>query len=176
MGELPIPMELPLDTNGFLRRECPNCKRQFKWLPSQPQDQVVAELAAEVDAYHCPYCWQPAGQDAWWTAEQLEYARQTAMAEAMGPALRRFARGIRHINKQGGFVHLRTEVPSVSRPDALIEPDDMVRVDFPCHPEEPLKVDATWEGELACLACGIHYPAELVRELPGAVGEERNGE
>ena len=42
----------------------------------------------------------------------------------------------------------------------------MVRVDMPCHPEEPLKVDAKWDGEVACLVCGIRYPVDLVRALP----------
>jgi hypothetical protein len=42
----------------------------------------------------------------------------------------------------------------------------MVRVDMPCHPEEPLKVDEDWEQEVACLVCGIRYPVDLVRALP----------
>jgi hypothetical protein len=32
MGDVSIPMSLPLDGDGFLRRECPKCERQFKWL------------------------------------------------------------------------------------------------------------------------------------------------
>ena len=42
----------------------------------------------------------------------------------------------------------------------------MVRVDVPCHPEEPTKVDEGWDGEVACLVCGIRYPVDLVRALP----------
>ncbi len=42
----------------------------------------------------------------------------------------------------------------------------MMRVDFPCHPEEPLKVSEDWDGDVACLLCGIQYPVELIRPLP----------
>jgi len=57
-----------------------------------------------------------------------------------------------------------------SRPEPLAEPEDMVRVDMPCYPEEPLKVDEEWEGEVGCLICGIRYPIELVRTLPEEEG------
>ena len=62
--------------------------------------------------------------------------------------------------------------PPLSRPESLTEPDDLVRVDVPCHPEEPTKVDEEWEGEVACLICGIRYPVDLVRALP----EEEGGD
>lgn len=42
----------------------------------------------------------------------------------------------------------------------------MVRVEFPCHLEEPIKVDKTWKEDIACLLCGIRYPVDLVRALP----------
>jgi hypothetical protein len=35
--EVQLSMSLPLDGDGFLRRECPTCEREFKWLPSPDQ-------------------------------------------------------------------------------------------------------------------------------------------
>jgi hypothetical protein len=29
--EISIPVAMPLDSDGFLRRECPTCQQQFKW-------------------------------------------------------------------------------------------------------------------------------------------------
>ncbi|GGT27906.1 hypothetical protein GCM10010271_34830 [Streptomyces kurssanovii] len=29
--DMEIPMNLPLDNDGFVRRECPHCVSQFKW-------------------------------------------------------------------------------------------------------------------------------------------------
>jgi hypothetical protein len=47
MSEISIPMSLPLDTDGFLRRECPNCERQFKSRPTQSSEESL-EAAATV--------------------------------------------------------------------------------------------------------------------------------
>ncbi len=56
----------------------------------------------------------------------------------------------------GGLLGIRAEV-SMEGPDAppeLEEPDDMRRVDFPCHPAEPAKVLDDWDREVHCLICG----------------------
>jgi hypothetical protein len=166
MGEKSIPISLPLDSDGFLRRECPACERQFKWRPNQPDESAEdAEAAEQVEAYYCPLCYQPASPDAWWTKEQLEYAQKMALAEAAAPALRRFKRNVEGGNR-GGLLKINIELPPMARPEALTEPDDMVRVEFPCHLEEPVKVDEAWDEEVACLVCGIRYPVDLVRALP----------
>lgn len=39
---------VPLDSDGFMRRECPNCEQQFKWRPSQDDD---PEPPSAVDQY-----------------------------------------------------------------------------------------------------------------------------
>ena len=162
-----IPMSLPLDEDGFLRRECPNCERQFKWWPTPPTDETSAEEPQKVvEAYFCPYCCEPASPDAWWTKEQVEYAQQVAMAEVLGPQLRRFKSGMESRNRRSRGIRFDVSLPSLPQPESLMKPDDMVRIDVPCHPEEPLKVDEEWEQEVSCLVCGIRYPVELVRALP----------
>ena len=50
-------MSVPLDSDGFIRRECPTCEREFKSLAAQG-DAPKTELA-EGGAY-CPYCAPPA--------------------------------------------------------------------------------------------------------------------
>ena len=163
MSEIPIPMSLPLDADGFLRRECPNCERQFKWWPTPPSEDGYDEGTREaVEAYVCPYCYEPTDPNAWWTKEQLEYAQQLAAAEVLGPPLHR----LKSRNRQSRGIRFDVSLPSLSSPEPLTEPDDMVRVDVPCHPEEPIKIDEDWEQEVACLVCGIRYPVELVRALP----------
>jgi hypothetical protein len=168
MGEVSMTMSLPLDSDGFLRRECPKCRRQFKWHPTAGE-QSAGGAPVAVEAYFCPYCYEPADLGAWWTQEQLEHAQQIVVAEGVGPALRRFKRQVESTSRHsGGFLRLEAHLPPLARPEPLTEPDDMMRVDFPCHPEEPIKVDDAWEQEVACLVCGIRYPAELVRVLPDA--------
>lgn len=159
-------MSLPLDKDGFLRRECPNCERQFKWWPSQSEE-ASEEVQEPPEAYFCPYCQEPADLNAWWTKEQLEYARDLAAAEVMRPELRRFKNNMECGNRRSQrTIRFDVSLPAMSRPEPLIEPDDMVRVDMPCHPEEPVKIEEEWEQEVTCLVCGIHYPVELVRALP----------
>lgn len=57
-------IQLPVDSDGFLRRACKACSREFKWLHSQDVEEAA-------NPYHCPYCGQPG--DDWTTDEQ--YAR-----------------------------------------------------------------------------------------------------
>lgn len=159
-------MSLPLDTDGFLRRECPSCERQFKWWPTSTSEEATEEAQEAPEVYYCPYCHEPADPGAWWTKEQLEYAQQLAAAEVLGPELRRFKNDMERGNRRSrGLVRFDVSLQPLSRPEPLTEPDDMVRVDIPCHPEEPIKVEETWDQEVACLVCGIHYPVELVRAL-----------
>lgn len=167
MSETTVSMSLPLDKNGFLRRECPQCERHFKWFPAQREEESrTDELPEAVESYVCPYCYQAAAPDAWWTREQLEYARAVALADVVAPQLRRLQSTIEGMNRPGGLIQVTGTMPGLPYPDPLHEPDDMIRIDVPCHPEEPLKIVEAWEGEVACLVCGIQYPVDLVRTLP----------
>ena len=44
-------MEIPLDSDGFLRRECPTCEREFKWLLHREPFQMVTAIQ---QPGHCP--------------------------------------------------------------------------------------------------------------------------
>ena len=96
------------------------------------------------------------------------------MAEQAGPMLRRFKRDVEHSSRRsGGLIQFGVELPPLSRPEPLVEPDDMVRIDFPCHPGEPVKVEEGWGQEVSCLICGVRYPVELVRALRSSEPDER---
>jgi predicted RNA-binding Zn-ribbon protein involved in translation (DUF1610 family) len=143
---------VPLDSDGFLRRECPNCEQQFKWRPAEE-----GELVEQVDQYHCPLCGQAAGLDSWWTKEQIEHAKTAIMPEAMreiqdmiGDAFR----STKHVTfKTSG------DLGDMPVPTPLHEPDDMVILEPPCHPSEPVKVPEDAQGPFHCLLCGSLYAA-----------------
>lgn len=166
MSEICLNATLPLDSDGFLRRECPNCERQFKWLHRAEQEEGDEETHEVPESYFCPYCHEEAAPDAWWTKEQLEYAKALVLADGLALQLRQFQRDIRRLSQRSGLIQMDVRLPPLERPDALAEIDDMVRVDFPCHPTEPVKLDDAWESDVACLVCGIRYPIDLVRALP----------
>lgn len=90
-GDVTLSMAIPVDSDGFLRRECPTCEREFKWLPSPSEDAEEGEAADAADGgYFCPYCGIQAPADAWFTKAQLELAEHILQAEVVDPMLRKF--------------------------------------------------------------------------------------
>jgi predicted RNA-binding Zn-ribbon protein involved in translation (DUF1610 family) len=145
-------MSIPLDSDGFIRRECPNCEQEFKWRPAQDDDPVE-----HVDQYYCPLCGQAAGLDSWWTKKQIEHAQAAIVPEAMrdiqgmlGDAFR----GSKNIKFAASDY-----LGDIPVPEVLYEPDDMVILEPPCHPAEPVKVPDNAEAPFYCLLCGETYAA-----------------
>src|SRR6266446_9338595 len=137
----------------------PHCGRQFKqWQDTRDDTQESPE------AYYCPYCHTSANADTWYTAQQIEYIQQQAIAEIVGPSLYRLQEQLEQASQSGLFrVEMTSHVPM--EPEPLMEFNDMVQLVFPCHVEEPIKVDERWNQEVACVMCGTHYPMDEVRTL-----------
>jgi hypothetical protein len=148
-----LSVSLPLDSDGFLRRECPTCEREFKWLSAEEDAEDVAVIPD--GGYFCPYCSIQAPSDAWWTPAQLQLVNGVLSSEVVEPELRKFERELgRTARRSGGHfdVNVRREKPQV--PPPLVEVDDMRRIDFDCHPAEPVKVLEAWAKQVHCLICG----------------------
>jgi hypothetical protein len=135
-----ISISLPLDSDGFMRRECPACGRELKWKPAADGALPYPVPAA---GFHCPYCREQAALDAWWTPAQLEVVNARAFDEVLAPEVDRVG---------GSAAEVTGPVPYT--PPPLVERDDLRRVDFSCHPEEPVKVLDDWLGHVHCLICG----------------------
>jgi hypothetical protein len=151
--EMNIPVSLPLDSDGFLRRECPRCERQFKWHHGPADEEAVTY--ADPPAYYCPFCGEPATHGSWWTKEQIEYAHGMA-----APKIHRFVRGeVGDIFRGTKNIAFRSagslDVPGF--PVALVEPDDMQIITSPCHAYEPIKVPADPSACYYCLLCGERF-------------------
>ncbi len=129
-------MAIPLDSDGFLRRECPTCEREFKWQPSEAEDDERDEPADAI-GYFCPYCGVQAPGDAWLTEAQVALAQNIVTREFIGPMVRKLG-----VYEEPGQL------------DPLTEADDMTLVVFPCHPSEPLKILDDWRKPMYCLICG----------------------
>lgn len=151
--EISISISLPLDRDGFLRRECPKCEQQFKWFSHQEGDPE----AESVGQYFCPLCGAPSGIDTWWTPAQLEYAEAAASPE-LDQHIRDLVtdsfKGMKGVTFKPD-PNFRLDLPT---PDPITESDDMVIVEAPCHPNEPLKIpDEAAAGRLHCLICGTAF-------------------
>jgi ribosomal protein S27AE len=149
-----ISISLPLDADGFLRRECPNCEQEFKWHHGKTED--APEDFVYADVYWCPRCGQSAGHESWWTPTQLEYQQgvvSSAAHDYIGNALKDAFRP-----RSGSFVEVELDQGKRPiEPDPLVEPDDMVMITPPCHPWEPVKVPEGTRAPFFCLVCGAAY-------------------
>jgi hypothetical protein len=141
-------ISLPLDSDGFLRRECPTCEREFKWLNSEEGD---GEPAPD-GGYYCPYC-AVQSPESWLTKPQAELAENTVMRDVFGPQLDKMAGDLRR-SSRGSFLKFDLKYDKPRALDPLVEDDDMRRVDFECHPAEPVKVVDDWDRDVHCLICG----------------------
>ncbi len=155
--EMTLAISLPLDSEGFLRRECPTCDREFKWLHSSAENERTEAIAD--GGYFCPYCGVQAPANAWLTQAQVSLVQNTAHAEILGPILKKFGQDIEGIARgSGGIISARANYNEPEKLDPLTESDDMKRVDFECHPAEPLKVLDDWSNSVHCLICGEVSP------------------
>lgn len=149
--EISLGLSLPLDSDGFLRRQCPTCGREFKVVPAREGEEPVP---VPDGGYFCPYCGVQAPPEDWWTNAQRELVRQTALSKVVGPMLDDFADDMERLNRPGSFIRVKVDKPDISPPERLSETDDMVLVEFPCHSSEPVKVLEEWAHSLCCPACG----------------------
>jgi hypothetical protein len=148
MSDVLFTAQLSVDDDGFLRRECPHCQREFKWLHGEPGEQTEP---MPVGGYFCPYCCGRS-EDGWWTRPQLAHIE----AAAAGHAEQLLHDALKPLEQSSSdFVKISvTESPRSPIPPVPDEPNDMRRVDFSCHPAEPVKVLEDWDGAVHCLFCG----------------------
>ena len=150
-----VSIEMPLDEDGFLRRECPTCEQQFKWYAHEAGDPD----AEPADQYFCPLCGAGSSVDDWNTPDQVEHALNAA-----GPTLDRYlqdsvADALKGIKGMAGFKPNRAFSLELPDPEPLSEPNDMTAVVPPCHPNEPVKVPDDSLGRVYCLICGQAFAA-----------------
>lgn len=138
-----LELKIPLDADGYLRRECPNCEREFKRIVVGPSESKVSHPATA--GLYCPYCGVQALSNRWLTKSQVALTK-VAVADQVADAKPHGAlKSLSSLVSWG-----RTAVPQVE----AIELNDMEVVRFTCHPKGPIKVYDGWIGKVHCLVCG----------------------
>src|SRR5689334_19084740 len=94
--EVTLAMSLPLDSDGFLRRECPTCEREFKWLPGSDGDESDA-VAPDDAGYFCPYCGVQAPAESWLTQAQAALVENIVQRQVLAPMLEDFGKDLNRI-------------------------------------------------------------------------------
>lgn len=150
-----ISIRLPLDGDGFLRRQCPHCNAVFKWHHGPAN--AEAEAAPSPASYFCPLCGEPAEVDRWYTEDQVAYIEGVAMPAVMREADTLLRDAFSGLSSTHIKVTTSGNLDVPGEPDALVEAeDDMVIVASPCHGYEPVKVPSD-AGPLHCLICGKSF-------------------
>jgi len=164
VDEITIPLSFPLDDDGFLRRSCPACRREWKWQAALPQQ--PGQTKAQAESNICPYCGQRAAVQEWLTTDQRVYIEGSARPHAIAAVHDALSDIFRGLNG-GGVLRVTADEPALPPvPPQLTETNDMVRIDVPCHPDELFKVDDVWSEGVYCIVCGTPYPQEQVHVLP----------
>jgi hypothetical protein len=122
-------------------------------------DQRTSEShdAVNIPVYFCPLCGQSAAPDQWWTPEQADYAKRAIAGPMMEELEHELKRGLRQL--PGSILRFDAKGEAVEPPPALREVNDMVIVEAPCHPWEPVKVPTDAGPPLHCLICGQAFVA-----------------
>jgi len=179
MSEIKMNLSFPLDDDGFFRRECPFCRKEFKILLEKDELTDLAqkgidsfmikpkEEATDLDEsghseteFICPYCGQWASSDSWWTQEQLAYlgiVAKNIMAKMVNENLiRPLKRTFRR--PSSGMVSIRFEGKEMEQQEPWISPEvnDMEIFDLPCC-QRKIKIEENWSDAIFCFFCGFHY-------------------
>jgi hypothetical protein len=183
VGIVSMKIKLPLDSDSFLRRECPFCKRHFKVMTTEEDRQslVERELQAyllqqgietetesletnETSELWCPYCGQEAPSNHWWTQEQCAYINIFAYniaAQIINKELGRLKRSTSRSQKGLIGIDIKFEFKEMPIKTPWISPetDDMTLHLLPCC-ESEIKLLDGWRQRYYCYYCGFpHSPA-----------------
>src|SRR5579875_1684577 len=77
-------LKIPLDDDGFLRRQCPHCLREFKWHDGPTVD--TPEAQADPAGFNCPRCGVSRWPDHWFTQEQIAFDEQSLLGHGFREA------------------------------------------------------------------------------------------
>lgn len=161
-------LELPQDSQGYVRRECPCCRRQYKTRPS-PLDALCLqqelalgvmhrngdELSQESGRWLCFYCGKPATPRETLTPEQRTWLEGVSHALAQQVRYEQLAHVTRTISDNPLLTFAPVRPPPLPKPLPR-EPDDMRRFYLVCCAED-VKAASGWEQRYHCPRCGTEH-------------------
>jgi hypothetical protein len=179
MSEIKMNLSFPIDEDGFFRRECPLCHKEFKVLLEKEEltdlaqkgiDSFMIELKEETTdldesecsetEFFCPYCGQRAPSDGWWTQEQLAYVGIVAkniMAKIVNENLiRPLKRTFQRPGSGMGSMQFEGREMEQQEPWISLEVNDMAIFDLPCC-QRKIKIEEDWSDVVYCFFCGFPY-------------------
>ena len=179
MSRIRINLSFPLDEDGFFRRECPLCHREFKvllekeeltdlaqkvvdffMLDEKEKEANLSESEPSRIEFFCPYCGQRAPANSWWTQEQLAYVRtvtKNILAKIVNENLiRSLKRAFQRSSSGKGSVWFQGKEIEQQEPWISPEVNDMKIFNLPCC-RRKIKIEEKWQGTVYCFFCGFPY-------------------
>jgi|SRR5581483_11375878 len=172
-------LEVSVDRDGFFRRTCPSCGRDFKTLASDadftsilnPQIERLGSQfglplsieGANIEKTYlrCPYCGDTAESGKTLTEEMITYAKRFVMREFVWPMINQMFGDLedsfRGNRSSGGFLSISVEFQHsrgvlAIRPMNGPEPADMKIITLLCC-DKKIKISEQWTGFEACPYC-----------------------
>lgn len=142
-SEQAIPLQIKVDADGYLRRECNACGREFK------RRVLVEHGPAPRGGYACPYCGTRASENDRFTSAQREHIAFAAQQLIELP-VQREAEAAAFDGDPADFV---SKLPEPQPVPPLEEPNDMVARAVDCHPNEAFKIAEDWDDAVHCIYC-----------------------
>lgn len=173
MNEIRLSLSMPLDDDGYFRRECPLCCKEFKvllehdemidlaqhgvesYLLEEPDGTATDKSQDEETQYTCPYCGQKASSDDWWTQEQLAYLHVICHNIVAQSLNEHFIRPMRRMSNK--YVKFKGYDMQQQEPWMSPEVNDMTIFELPCC-ERKIKIADEWTKEIHCFFCGFPHP------------------
>ena len=159
-------LSIPLDPEGFFRRQCPDCRREFKLRWTELDGSLIlrhlgtaipfanGDEVAQDSPLICPYCAHREQAVSFFTAAQRAHLAKRAeslVAEIRFEQLRHVERSLAD-NPYPTFLAIPPEpFHGTLEPD----PDDMRVILLPCCSEE-IKVGEGWDDSLCCPFCASY--------------------
>jgi hypothetical protein len=141
---------IPLDIDGFLRRECPFCCREFKILKSDFESLDIS------NEYRCPYCGETADPRSWLTKGQKELFDKVVGNIAIDIINEEFITALKELDNPSKGI--RVTAHDLERGNELINPEinDMQIIELPCC-QKRIKIDQAWKSSIYCYYCGFNH-------------------
>ncbi|MHB9129721.1 MAG: hypothetical protein ACYDBB_01355 [Armatimonadota bacterium] len=154
MSEIVLELRFPHDEDGYFRRECPFCQRQFKVPVGETLDTIPDN--DETQEFYCPYCAQQSRGGTWWTQEQVDYIHDVQQNAMNGLLNEHFVRPLQRANRSNSCVKITANELPEKDSWLPVDANDMKLFNLPCC-EKSLKVAEDWTDKIVCHYCGFPH-------------------
>lgn len=175
MSKIAKKIEIPLDEDGYLRRECNLCKSQFKihvkteYLENQTKELLDSFLKDtnnseenendKQEEYYCPYCGQKNLSNELWTTEQIKYIHIFAQNYINNLINKDLLKKLKNFKSSGSFFKIEFKGKELPFTEPWISPEENDLNVFPlscCNEKIKIEIKHNMK-KYFCFYCGFEH-------------------